>query len=137
MYVQNLITEVTELTKSKVLLTTEKGFKDAEIGEFKAQIEKLEADAVTDKDETVKTWQTALAEKDAEVASSQETVTDLRRKLQVKEEQFNEQSTVVDGLQTKVKTLLEKLAKLEVNAKPAMEAPKGKKNTKGVHTLLE
>jgi chromosome segregation ATPase len=133
-YIQHLVKEVEELTKTKILGTAREAFKDTEIGELKEKVEELEKKSIEEKDSTTKTWQLALTEKEEEVSKLQHEMADMRRQLAAKTGEANVRSTNIDNMQKHIEDL-EKLVKekdrviqsFEVNHKPAQEAvPKGK-----------
>lgn len=131
LYVKNLVTEVTELTKSKILLTTQSGFKDAEIAELKKTISDLETAAATEKDQTTKYWQTTLEEKDQEVNKTQNTIIDLRRQLQVKENNLVNLTTKIEELHKEVKNKEDVIANLneQLRVKEPVNVKRKKNNS--------
>ena len=84
MYIQRLVTEITELTKTKLLLETKEIYKEASITELTKKLEELETSSAKEKDDVAQIWKGALTEKDEEVAKIQHDMADLRRKLDVK-----------------------------------------------------
>lgn len=135
-YIKNLVKEVEELSKSKILLAAKEEFKVAEVEELKKKLVDLEERSVVEKDDVAKTWQLALTEKDDEVtkkdeqiAKLQHEVADIRRKLQLEMGRADSMSNKVELLQRELT-----LAKEE----PKKEEPKKKtKKTTDAGLLLE
>ena len=84
MYIQRLVTEITELTKTRLLLETKEIYKEASITELTKKLEELETLSAKEKDDVAQIWKGALTEKDEEVVKIQHDMADLRRKLDVK-----------------------------------------------------
>jgi chromosome segregation ATPase len=137
-YIQHLVKEVEELTKTKIMGAAREAFKDVEIGELKDKVEELEASAVKDREEVVKTWQTALGEKDTEIEKINETTTQLRRRLDVKTNEYNDAITQIEGLKKELENKTNELkSSLEVKkGVDSKEAPKKGKEKKAVSTAL-
>ena len=150
-YITNLVTEVQELTKTKILSQAKENYKDAELEELRAKIKELEETSASEKDVSTKTWKDTIDTKDQESASLTQTVTDLRAQIEAKNnlnasltDQVNEMHRNVKDKENIIVSLNDQLAKInEANklngkAKPEPELIKKltkTKTKKSVNTL--
>jgi len=78
-YIQKMIKEIEELTKTRVLALAKEEFKDLENEELKKKNDELELSIPKEKDEVAQIWKLTLDEKDQECIKLQATIEEINK----------------------------------------------------------
>ena len=78
-YIQKMIKEIEELTKTRVLALAKEEFKDLENEELKKKNDELELSIPKEKDEVAQIWKLTLDEKDQECIKLQSTIEEINK----------------------------------------------------------
>ena len=112
LYVQNLVNEVSELTKTKILNQARLEYKDGEIGELRNKITEIEEQSAKDKEDTMKSWQSSLKDKDNELAVVNDNVANMRRQNAAKDATIQRLENELNSLNNDVRNKEQIIAEL-------------------------